>query len=62
MENMLYGLAVGVVLLIALVVFGGGMFFIKYIANGAAPDELTETETKIVCAMMVFTLIVVFLW
>jgi len=59
MEGLYPALQIGFFLGLSMVFWGGGMFLIKYIANGEAPEELNENETKIVCALMVLSLVVV---
>ncbi len=58
MEGLYNALQIGFFLGLSMVFWGGGMFLIKYIANGEAPEELNENETKIVCALMVVSLVV----
>ena len=59
MEGLYHALQIGFFLGLSMVFWGGGMFLIKYIANGEAPEKLNENETKIVCALMVVSLVLV---
>lgn len=45
MEMLIFLAVYILVALFFVCVFGGGCFLIKSIANGSAPDELTEKET-----------------
>jgi len=57
MEMLIFLAVYILVALFYVCVFGGGCFLIKAIANGSAPDELTERETW---AVAVLTLVASF--